>query len=68
MSAGDVSACAVCYGDPESPMTKAMVAGVWVLLGCIGTLLMSFGGLFFYWMQRSKRLGSLEPAAGGATH
>jgi uncharacterized iron-regulated membrane protein len=49
-------------------MTKAVVAGVWVLLGCIGTLLMSFAGLFMYWMQRSKRLPSLEPSSGGTTH
>jgi hypothetical protein len=66
-SAADVYACAVCYGDPNSSMTKAMVAGVWVLLGCIAMLLMSFGGLFMYWMQRSKRLRSLDPANGGAS-
>lgn len=67
LTAADASACAVCYGNPESLMTKSIVAGVWVLLGCIGMLLMSFGGLFVYWMQRSKRLSSLEPATGGAT-
>lgn len=49
----DADACSVCFGDPESPMTKSIVAGVWVMLGCIGTLLAIFAGLFSYWMYRS---------------
>jgi hypothetical protein len=68
LAAGDASACAVCYGDPDSSMTKAMAAGIWVLLGCIGFLLAGFGGLFLYWMQRSKRIQSLDMAIDGVTH
>jgi hypothetical protein len=49
----DADACSVCFGDPNSPMTKSMVAGIWVMLGCIGTLLASFASLFGYWIYRS---------------
>ena len=60
LSAADASACAVCYGDPNSPLTKGMNAGVWVLLGCILTLLTGFASMFLYWMSRSRRLSALE--------
>ena len=60
LSASDASACAVCYGDPNSPLTKGMNAGIWVLLGCIFTLLTGFASLFLYWMSRSRRLSALE--------
>jgi O-antigen/teichoic acid export membrane protein len=51
--AGDALACSVCFGNPESQMTKSMVAGIWVMLGCIGVLLAGFAGLFLYWTYRS---------------
>jgi hypothetical protein len=50
---GDAQACSVCFGDPTSPMTKSMIAGIWVLLAFIGTLLAGFAGLFGYWIYRS---------------
>lgn len=53
LSAESAEACSVCFGNPESPMTKSMVAGIWVMLGCIGTLLTVFAGLFLYWTYRS---------------
>jgi hypothetical protein len=49
----DADACAVCFGNPDSPMTKSMVAGIWVLLGCIVSLLVGFAGTFGYWIYRS---------------
>ena len=49
----DAQACSVCFGDPTSPMTKSMIAGIWVLLAFIGTLLAGFAGLFGYWIYRS---------------
>jgi len=51
-----VLACAVCFGDPEAPETKAMAAGILFMLGCIGTVLASFAGAFCYWAVRSHRL------------
>ena len=35
----DAGACAVCYGDPESPLTKGLEKGVLVLVGVIYTVL-----------------------------
>jgi hypothetical protein len=64
----DASACSVCYGNPESPLTKGMQAGIWVLLGCIFTLLSCFAGLFLYWMSRSRRLSALEFVGESASH
>jgi hypothetical protein len=49
----DAWACSVCFGNPESPMAKSMVAGIWVMLGCIGAVLVAFAGLFLYWTYRS---------------
>jgi hypothetical protein len=51
--ANDALACSVCFGNPESPMTKSMVAGIWLMLGVIGTLLVGFAGVFLYWTYRS---------------
>ena len=65
--AGNADACAVCYGNPESPMVKAMSAGIWVLLGCIFTVLSGFASMFLYWMSRSRRLNALEFASENAT-
>lgn len=65
---GQADACSVCYGDPNSPMTKGMTAGIWVLLGCILTLLTGFASLFLYWMSRSRRLSALELVSESATH
>jgi hypothetical protein len=47
-------ACAVCFGDPESPLTKGMNAAILFLLGCITTVLAGFASLFLYWMRRSR--------------
>lgn len=54
-------ACAVCFGDPDAPETKAMAVGILFMLGCIGTVLVSFAGVFCYWAVRSHRL-TLERA------
>jgi len=60
-----VWACSVCFGDPSSPQAKAMKIGIFVLLGFIGSVLAGFGGLFMYWMSRSRRLALSEK---GASH
>ena len=49
-----VLACAACYGDPNSPLSKGAVAGVLLLLGCIGSVL---GGVIFlsrFWAKRAR--------------
>jgi hypothetical protein len=53
-------ACSVCFGDGESAQGRAMKAGILVMLGIIGTVLSGFGGLFLYWMSRSRRLATMQ--------
>lgn len=56
-------ACAVCFGDPNSQLTKAMAPGILFLLGSIGTVLSGFAALFCYWALRMKRLRILNDGA-----
>lgn len=47
-------ACAVCFGDPASPMTQGMNSGILVLLALSGVVLGAMGLFFFYLFKRSK--------------
>jgi H+/Cl- antiporter ClcA len=47
-------ACATCFGDPDSPMTKGMNVGVLVLLFVCGVVLGAIGAFFLYLFKRSK--------------
>ena len=51
-----VIACSVCYGDPNSPMTKGVEAGVLVLLAVVGGVLLLIGSLLLFWMRRAAIL------------
>jgi len=56
-------ACAVCFGDPESPLTKGALMGVYVLVGVVGFVLAGIAATGVFWIQRSRRLarfGDLE--------
>ena len=48
-------ACAVCNGDPESPLTHGAQQGVIVMLAVTYTLLIGLGGMFFFIMTRARR-------------
>ena len=50
-----VQACAVCFGDPESPMTKGAAAGVIVLVGVVGFVLVGIMGVTAFWIHRGHR-------------
>ncbi len=59
-----VSACSVCFGDPQSPMTQGAVAGVTVLCGVVGFVLLSIAGTTAYFCYRGALLSrdsDLEP-------
>ena len=56
-------ACSVCFGNPDDSQTKALAAGIWVMIGCITTVLTAFASLFCYWMVRSHRLAMAGDAA-----
>ncbi len=53
-------ACAVCFGDPDSDLTKGAFAGVLVLFAIIMTVLVGLVGTGLYWNQRSRKLAGLE--------
>jgi hypothetical protein len=50
------NACPVCFGDPNSPMTKGTSNGVLFLLGIVGFVQVSFVALFFSFWRRAKAL------------
>lgn len=49
-------ACATCFGDPESPMSKGVVAGVYVLIGIVGFVLAGVACTGVFWMHRGRTL------------
>ena len=53
-SAPEASACPVCIGDPNHPMTVSANAGVTFLLGVVVVVLVLFGGLFLFWRKRER--------------
>ena len=55
-------ACSVCFGDPDSDMTKGLNAGVLALLAVVAIVLSGFAAFFVFVARRS----GLAPAANGA--
>ena len=49
-------ACAVCYGEVESAMTKGMNNGILVLLAIIAAVQVGFVALFLSIRQRARQL------------
>ena len=52
----DLLACAVCFGDPNSPLTHGARAAVWFLLGVVALVLCSILGVGLYWFHRARLL------------
>jgi len=50
------SACPVCYGAPDSPMTKATNNGIAVLLGVVAFVQIGFAAMFFSFWRRARAL------------
>jgi hypothetical protein len=50
------SACAVCYGDPESPMSRGLTWGILALVMVVGTVLTGAVAFFVQAGRRSERL------------
>ena len=51
-----LSACPVCYGAPDSPMTKGSDNAVLFMLGIIGFVQVGFVGLFVTFWRRARAL------------
>ena len=54
-------ACAVCFGNPNSLLSKGVVAGVLLLMGVIATLLAGIVGVGLVWLRRARKLASEPP-------
>ena len=49
-------ACAVCYGDPQAPMTAGLNQAFFFLLGVIGFILSIILTVCVYFYKRTKSL------------
>lgn len=56
-------ACAVCFGDPNSPMAKGAAAGVLFLAGVISFVLLGIAGTAVFWVRRSRLINRQEGVA-----
>lgn len=56
-SLAPVLACAVCFGDPNSPMTKSVWWAVIFLLVVVGMVLGGILTIAISWAKRSRKLG-----------
>jgi len=50
------NACPVCFGDPNSTMTKGTNNGVFFLLGVIGFVQVGLGAMFVGFWRRARSL------------
>ena len=50
------SACPVCYGTQQTPLTKGASNGVLFLLGIVGSVQVGFVALFISFWKRAKAL------------
>jgi hypothetical protein len=55
VAARAATACQVCFGDPNSPITKSAEMGVWFLLAVILIVEAGFGAFFFVYLRRRAR-------------
>ena len=55
-------ACSVCFGDPDSPMTRGAAAGVYVMIGIIGFVLTGIASTACFWLARARRINLSAPA------
>ncbi|HSP99876.1 MAG TPA: hypothetical protein VL049_21855 [Candidatus Dormibacteraeota bacterium] len=49
------AACQVCFGDPNSSLTRGVEMGVWFLLAVILLVQAGFGIFFFVYLRRRTR-------------
>lgn len=57
---GFIYPCAVCYGDPESPMAQGMNMGVLTLIGFIGFVLLIIASSILIFALKSKHNNKIE--------
>lgn len=53
VSAPDASACAACFGASDSKLAEGMNAGIFALMGVIGSVLFAIAGFFWFIVRRA---------------
>jgi hypothetical protein len=56
-------ACTVCFGDSNSKLTQGMLAGVFVLLFCVLSVLGGFVALFIFLARKAAATEALDNAS-----
>lgn len=56
LSVPSAFACSVCFGDPNSDMSKGVTAAVILLLSVITGVLIALGVIIVRWSRRAKKL------------
>ena len=59
-----ILACSVCFGNPDSLLSKGAVAGVFFLVAVVALVLVAIAATAFRWSRRAKALGTISPPAG----
>ena len=68
LAAQPASACAVCFGDPNSQLVKGAKAGVIVLAVIVYFVVFAMVGVAGFWTIRARRLAARQPQACSAAH
>jgi hypothetical protein len=55
-------ACAVCFGQSDSPMALSVNMGIYVLLGVTAGVLAAFGAFFVHLMRQARMAADAAPA------
>jgi hypothetical protein len=67
LHARTASACATCFGNPDSSLTQGARAGILILLGLVATVLTGIACVAAFWARRARALETreaLHPAEG----
>ncbi len=47
-------ACTVCFGNPDSPLSKGLVMGVYTLIAIVGSVLLAIAYFIFHLWKKGK--------------
>jgi hypothetical protein len=60
-------ACAVCYGQSDSPMARGLNGGIASLLAVVLVVLIGIAGFFFFLARRAAAQAAAQPVAENQT-
>ena len=59
-SSRSLLACSVCFGDPQSSLSRGVIAGVLVLLGVVTFVLGWIATLIFVWARKARKISRIS--------